>query len=75
MTDYPYSRRLFDKVDWARLLSPSKPFHPTDYAYAVKPGDPIWLKQVDDFVTRIKQDGRLQAAAQKYGLSEIVIKK
>lgn len=75
MTDYPYSRRLLDNADWARLLSPAKPFHPTGYAYAVKPGDDVWLRQVEDFVTRIKQDGRLETAAKKYGLSEIVVRK
>lgn len=75
MTDYPYSRRLLDRADWARLLSPAKPFHPTGYGYAVKPGDDAWLAQVNAFVARIKSDGRLDAAAKKYGLSEIAVKK
>lgn len=72
MTDYPYSRRLLDNADWARLVSPPKPFSPIPYAYAVKPGDEEWLKLLDDFVTRIKRDGRLVTAAKKFGLSEIV---
>ena len=38
------------------------------YGYAVKPGDDAWLAQVDEFVARIKRDGRLQAAA-TYGAS------
>jgi cyclohexadienyl dehydratase len=74
MTDYPYSRRLLDNADWARLVSPSKPFHTIPYAYAVKPGDEEWLRQLNDFVTRIKQDGRLETAARRYGLSEIVVR-
>lgn len=74
MTDYPYSRRLLDNADWARLVSPPKPFHPIPYAYAVKPGDEAWLRQVDQFVALIKRDGRLAAAARRAGLSEIVIK-
>jgi ABC-type amino acid transport substrate-binding protein len=75
MTDYPYSRRLLDNADWARLVAPDKPFHVLPYAYAVKPGDDVWLKRVDDFVSLIKQDGRLAAAARRNGLSDIVVTK
>ena len=75
MTDYPYSRRLLDNADWAKLISPPTPFFVLPYAYAVKPGDDAWLKKVDDFVARIKKDGRLDAAAKRAGLSEIVVKK
>jgi cyclohexadienyl dehydratase len=75
MTDYPYSRRLLDNADWARLISPPKPLHILPYAYPVKPGDDAWLKRVDDFVSQIKRDGRLEAAARRNGLSEIVVRK
>ncbi len=75
MTDYPYSRRLLDNADWARLVSPVTPFHVLPYAYAVKPGDDAWLKRVDEFVARIKKDGRLEAAAKRNGLGEIVLTK
>ena len=75
MTDYPYSRRLLDNADWARLIAPTKPFHLLPYAYAVKPGDDAWLKRVDDFVAAIKRDGRLEAAAKRHGLAEIVVRK
>ncbi len=75
MTDYPYSRRLLDNADWAKLISPPTAFFVLPYAYAVKPGDDAWLKKVDDFVARIKKDGRLDAAAKRAGLSEIVVKK
>ena len=75
MTDFPYSRRLLDNADWARLVSPTKAFHSLPYAYAVKPGDDAWLKRVDDFVATIKRDGRLEAAAKRFGLSEIVVRK
>ena len=74
MTDYPYSRRLLDNADWARLVAPPAPFFVLPYAYAVKPGDAAWLAVVDDFVARIQRDGRLQAAAQRHGLSAIVRK-
>ncbi|WP_019703328.1 ABC transporter substrate-binding protein [Paracidovorax oryzae] len=73
MTDYPYSRRLLDSADWARLVESPSPVFELPYAYAVKPGDDAWLQAVDDFVARIKSDGRLQAAAARNGLAGIVV--
>ncbi|HPM67266.1 MAG TPA: ABC transporter substrate-binding protein [Piscinibacter sp.] len=73
MTDFPYSRRLLDNADWATLVSPPKPFHVLPYAYAVKQGDDAWLAQVDEFVARIKRDGRLEAAARRHGLAPIAV--
>lgn len=73
MTDYPYSRRLLDDADWARLIAPPKPFFVLPYAYAIKQGDPAWLARLDEFVAHIKKDGRLQVAAKRNGLSEIVV--
>lgn len=72
MTDYPYSRRLLDNADWARLVAPPSSFHVLPYGYAVKPGDALWLATVDDFVARIQADGRLVAAAKRHGLAAIV---
>ena len=72
MTDYPYSRRLLDNADWARVVAPPAPFFVMPYAYAVKPGDATWLGLVDDFVARIQRDGRLRAAAERHGLGAIV---
>ncbi len=74
MTDYPYSRRLLDNADWATLIAPPAPFHVLPYAYAVKPGDDEWLATLDAFVQRIKRDGRLDAAAKRYGLGAIVVR-
>ena len=72
MTDYPYSRRMLDNADWARLVEPPQPFHVLPYAYAVKQGDDAWLATMNAFVDRIKRDGRLQGAAARNGLAEIV---
>jgi len=74
MTDYPYSRRLLDNADWAALITPTMPFHVLPYAYAVKQGDEAWLAQVDEFVARIKRDGRLEAAAKRHGLATVVFR-
>lgn len=73
MTDYPYSRRLLDNAEWARLVAPPKPFFVQPNAYASKPGGPQWLAKLDEFVAHIKRDGRLLAAAKRHGLAEIVV--
>jgi hypothetical protein len=41
----------------------------------VKPGDDEWLRRVDEFVGRIKRDGRLRTAATHNGLGDIVVAK
>jgi ABC-type amino acid transport substrate-binding protein len=74
MTDYPYSRRLLDNADWAHLIAPPSAFNIVPYAYAVKPGDDAWLAQIDEFVARIKRDGRLTAAATRHRLAPIVVR-
>ena len=74
MTDYPYSRRLLDNAEWARLISPPQPFHVLPYAYAMRPGDNEWLTRVNRFVTEVRQDGRLESAARRHRLSEIVVR-
>ena len=75
MTDYPYSRRLMETADWVRLLAPAKPFNPIPYGYAVRRDDSDWLQRIDTFVKAIKADGRLEAAAVRAGLGEIVLRK
>ena len=72
MTDFPYSRRLLDNADWARLVVPPKPFHVVPYAYAMKHGDDDWWRVVDGFVERALKDGRAAAAAKRHGLAEIL---
>jgi ABC-type amino acid transport substrate-binding protein len=74
MTDYPYSRRLLDNVDWARLVAPPRPFHVLPYAYVTRQGDGEWLAVLDAFVARIKSDGRLLGAARRHRLDEIVVR-
>jgi ABC-type amino acid transport substrate-binding protein len=72
MTDFPYSRRLLQRADWARLITPPAPFYTLPYAYAVAYGDDAWFARVDAFVDRIQRDGRLMTAAQRHGLAPIV---
>lgn len=73
MTDYPYSRRMLESTDWARLVAPEMPFHVTPYAYAVAPGDARWLARLNRFVADIKGDGRLMAAAKRHNLEPIMV--
>ena len=72
MTDFPYSRRMLDNVDWARLVSPLAPYHVTPRAYAVAPGDERWLARIDQFVASVKRDGRLLDSARRHKLEPII---
>ena len=72
MTDYPYSQRFLARSDWARLLAPPGTYHETPYAYAMQLGDDAWFERIERFVADVKRDGRLQAAAKRYGLAPIV---
>lgn len=74
MSDFPYTRLMVRTHDWARIIAPPKPFAPTDYAYAVKKGDDVWLARVNEFVAAIKNDGRLTRAAATYDLEPIVVR-
>ena len=73
MTDYPYSRRMLETTDWARLIAPPQVFHLTDYAYALAPGDKSLLDRVNGFISKIKKDGRLLVIAKKHKLELIVV--
>ena len=73
MTDYPYSRRVLDNSDWARVIPPDRQINLVSYAYAVAPGDDAWLARIDKFVADIKRDGRLMNAAKAFKLEPIVI--
>ncbi|MDR3411874.1 MAG: ABC transporter substrate-binding protein [Formivibrio sp.] len=73
MTDYPYSRRMLETTDWARLVAPSGVYQLTSYAYAMQKGDLVWLARIEQFVSDIKRDGRLLAAAKRQKLDAIVV--
>lgn len=73
ISDYPYTRRMLLFYDWTLVIEAPAPIAPTNYAYAVKLGDPAWLARVDAFVAAIKKDGRLSQAAARHGLSAIVV--
>jgi ABC-type amino acid transport substrate-binding protein len=72
MTDFPFSRRMLDNSDWARLVAPPTTYHMTPYAWAMRPGDERFYARVEKFLVDIKRDGRLLVAAKRYGLDPIV---
>jgi cyclohexadienyl dehydratase len=73
-TDYPYSQRMLQNTDWARLISPESKLRTSDYAYAVRKGDSAWLSEVNAFVRRSQSDGRMEKAAQNNQLTPILIR-
>ena len=73
MTDFPYSRRMLDLTDWARLVPPPAPFHPTDYAYALAPGDTSLRNRVDAFLDVMRKDGRLLRFARRHKLDPVIL--
>ncbi len=71
MTDYPFSRRMLETTDWARLVTPPATYHLTHYAYAMQKGDDAWYNRVTAFLAAIKSDGRLLAAIKRHKLDPI----
>ena len=75
MTDYPYSRRMLETTDWARLVAPTSTYHLTQYAYATQKGDDAWQARITQFVRDIQRDGRLREAAKRHKLEAIIVEK
>jgi ABC-type amino acid transport substrate-binding protein len=72
ITDYASGQALVAH-EGLRMFAPPQPFFVLPCGYAVKPGDEAWLAQINGFVALIKRDGRLDAAARRHGLSNIVV--
>lgn len=73
IADYPYGQKMLQVYDWAKLLAPRYAADQFQYAYAIKKGQPKWLKRINTFVQAIKADGRLERAADKNNLLPIVL--
>ncbi|TXH89801.1 MAG: amino acid ABC transporter substrate-binding protein [Rhodoferax sp.] len=74
MTDYPFSRRMLDNSEWARLVSPTETYHLTPYGWAMAYGDDRFYARIDKALGDMKRDGRLLANARRHGLEAIVAK-
>lgn len=73
MTDYPFGMRMLDQYDWPKMIKPPKPFHMTPYGWAMAKGEDKFLKKTQEFIEKIKSDGRLLQFAKKYKLESIVV--
>ncbi|MEW5787497.1 MAG: ABC transporter substrate-binding protein [Pseudomonadota bacterium] len=71
MTDFPFSRRMLETTDWARLVAPPQRYHLTPYAWAVAPGDDGWHGRVEAFLDQARRDGRLIRAIRQHKLDPI----
>ena len=75
MADYPFSLRMLEFTDWARVLPAPSSLPATDYAYAFAKGDSSLTQRVDAYLTGIKKNGRLLQFAKQYKLEPIVVLK
>lgn len=73
MTDYPYSLRMLDMTRWATVVAPPQRFHPTDYAYALAPGDDSLRWRVERFMDGLRADGRLRQFARQHRLEPLLL--
>jgi cyclohexadienyl dehydratase len=74
MTDYPFSRRMLETTDWARLVTPSSTYHLTPYAYAMQKGDDVWFARIEKFISTVKANGQLLSAIRQHKLDPIAVK-
>jgi len=72
MTDYPYSKKMLAKTDWARLVSPEEAYHLTPYAWTIAYGNDKFYQRVERFIKDIKKDRRLINIAKKNNIEPII---
>jgi len=73
MTDYPSSLGVKHSYTWAKVIPPTTQAAQLEYAYAIKKGQPAWLEVINNFVLRVKSDGRLLRYAEEHNLAPIAI--
>ena len=71
MTDFPFSRRMLETTDWARLVAPTTTYHLTRYAYAMQRGDDAWHARIERFLSDARRNGQLLAAIKRHKLDPI----
>jgi ABC-type amino acid transport substrate-binding protein len=72
VTDLAVAKKLESMHPWAKSLMPKTKLGNWPYAYAIAPGDQIWLNWVNLFVETMKRDGRLATYAKKHGLESML---
>ncbi|WP_235035213.1 ABC transporter substrate-binding protein, partial [Roseomonas sp. 18066] len=68
ISDYPYTRRLLRGQDLFRVIEMPEDFGVTRYAYAMRPGEPALLAEVNRFLQEARTDGLLEQAARRHDL-------
>jgi len=71
MTDFPFSRRMLETTDWARLVAPTSTYHLTRYAYAMQQSDDAWHARIERFLSDSRRNGQLLAAIKRHKLDPI----
>ncbi len=72
IADFPTALKVQETFDWATIVSPPDRLVTTPFAYAVYPGDQIWLNYVNLFVDTIKVNGALARSADAHHLKSIL---
>jgi len=72
MTDYPYSKKMLAKTNWAKLIIPKETYYLTPYSWTMAYGHDNFYKRVEQFIKDIKADGRLIKIAKNNSLEPIV---
>ena len=72
VTDLAVAKKMESMHPWAKSLMPKTKLGNWPYAYAVAPGDQVWLNWINLFVDTVKRDGRLVTYAKKHGLESML---
>jgi ABC-type amino acid transport substrate-binding protein len=72
VTDLAVAKKMESMHPWAKSLMPKTRLGNWPYAYAIAPGDQIWLNWINLFVETVKRDGRLATYAKKHGLESML---
>ncbi|MDD3344279.1 MAG: ABC transporter substrate-binding protein [Sulfurospirillaceae bacterium] len=75
MTDFPFGIHMVSEHPWAKLITPTEPFHMTPYGWAIAKNEKKFADRVESFIKEIKADGRLFKAAKRHQLESIIVTK
>lgn len=74
LVDYSMARQLQRDDNWGRVIAPPRFMALTEIAWAVAKGDAEWLETANRFLADVRRDGTLKKAADRFGLSPVVVR-
>ena len=74
LVDYSMARQLQRDDNWGRVIAPPKFMPLTEIAWAVAKGDPEWLETANAFLAEVRRNGKLASAAERFGLTPVVVR-